>query len=160
MMGGRKKVLSRLTRRKLVHRIRFVSLVSAGLAMLVAPALQAGPSQSAEGKVRLELRGKDLGYGHYGGRFVLSGALSDRGRWVQKPGRPAIFVSLRTLYGAKGTIRMRSLSSQGTNRPYDRWVIVAGTRAYAGLRGRGRETGLYANRVRVNGTGTVWQSNR
>jgi hypothetical protein len=60
--------------------------------------------------------------------------ISDRGRFVDdregEPGR-----GVRTFFGAKGTIRI----SVGH---YGFWRITNGTKAYAGLRGRGTRGNL------------------
>lgn len=144
------------------NRVRkLVCMVTAGMAVSVGLALHAGSttaatgtssasarSGAAQGKVRIELRGRVLGARGNEGRFTLSGALSDRGRFVDRPG----FVTPRTLYGAKGTIRI-AVGHLG------RWRITRGTKAYAGLRGRGQEHGLYDRtmRMRITMTGTVWR---
>ena len=139
-----------------IHQL--VCTVAAGMAVSLVLAVQAGStaaatgtssasaSEAAQGKVRIELRGKVLGARGNEGRFTLSGALSDRGRFVDKPS----LVIPRTLYGAKGTIRI-------TVGPRGRWWITRGTKAYAGLRGRGREGGLYDRNLRITMTGTVWR---
>jgi Tol biopolymer transport system component len=85
------------------------------------------------------------------GRFTISGAISDRGRFVDRGG----LIITRTLFGAKGTISI----NVGYTSPYPcqcNWRITKGTKAYAGLRGRGRESGLYLPRsVNVTMEGTV-----
>lgn len=147
----------RLTGRGLVYRIRLVSLVTAGLAMFVAPAMQAG-STPAKGKVRIDLRGKVMGSPDRphsrAGRFILSGAISDRGRFVDH-------VELggnRTLYGARGTmwIRIRLVGD------HQSWRVTKGSGAYAQLRGRGTQRVLYGGpsaprAVRITMIGTVWR---
>jgi hypothetical protein len=144
----------RLTGRRLVYRIRLVCLMTAGLAMFVAPAMQAG-STPAKGKVRIDLRGKVMGSPDRpqdrAGRFILSGAISDRGRFVDH----VEIGANRTLYGARGTLWIRI-------RPVDQaWRITKGSGAYARLRGRGTQRGLYgapsAPRVRLTMIGTVWR---
>jgi hypothetical protein len=132
--------------------------VTAGMAVSVVLVVQAGStaaatgtssastSEAARGKVRIELKGKVLGARGNVGRFTLSGVLSDRGRFVDGPG----FVNPRTLYGAKGTIRI-TVGPQGS------WRITKGTKAYAGLRGRGRESGLYDRTLHITMKGTVWR---
>ena len=137
-----------------IHQL--VSMVTAGTAVVVTLAPQAGStaaatgtpsasaSEAAQGKVRIELRGRVLGARGNEGRFTLSGALSDRGRFVDAPGLNIA----RTLYGAKGTIRI------GVG-PRGAWRITKGTKAYAGLRGRGKEGGLYDRNLRITMTGTV-----
>jgi hypothetical protein len=133
-------------------------MVTAGIAVFVVLAVQPGSTTAAaitpgasaggaaRGKVRIELKGTVLGARGNKGRFTLSGALSDRGRFVDAPG----LAMPRTLYGAKGTIRI-IVGQQGF------WRITKGTKAYAGLRGRGRETGLYDRNLHITMTGTVWR---
>ena len=140
--------------------------VTAGIAVFVALAVQTGPTTAAaltssasaggaaRGKVRIELKGTVLGARGHKGRFTLSGALADRGRFVD-------LVELgggnRTLYGARGTmwIRIRSVDDHPS------WRITKGSGAYARLRGRGTQRGLYggpsAPRVRITMIGTVWR---
>lgn len=143
-----------------IHQL--VCTVAAGMAVSVVLALQAGStaaatgtssvraSEATRGKVRIELRGRALGARGNEGRFTLSGALSDRGRFVDRPG----FVTHRTLYGAKGTMRI-AIGPQGPG-PM-RWRITRGTKGYAGLRGRGQERGLYDRTMHITMTGTVWR---
>lgn len=90
------------------------------------------------------------------GRFTLSGAISDHGRFVDSDFRgvhPEIDPHVRTLFGAKGTIRI-TVSVAGAWRT---WRITKGTKAYAGLRGRGRESGLYGSgsTIDITMSGTV-----
>ena len=139
-----------------IHQL--VCMVTAGMAMSVALAVHAGSTTAATGtssasesgaaqrKVRIELRGKVLGARGNVGRFTLSGALSDRGRFVDDAG---LYIA-RTLYGAKGTIRI-------TVGPRGSWRMTKGTKAYAGLRGRGQESGLYDRTMHITMTGTVWR---
>jgi hypothetical protein len=137
---------------------KLVCTVTAGMALVVMLALQAGStaaatgtgsasaSEAAQGKVRIELRGRVLGARGNRGRFILTGALSDRGRFVDV----AHLYIPRTLYGAKGSIRI-IVGSRGS------WRITKGTKAYAGLHGRGHERGLYDRNLRITMTGTVWR---
>jgi hypothetical protein len=67
------------------------------------------------------------------GRCTVSGAISDRGKFVDDA-RLSVHPHVRTLFGRKGTIRMSVYLERG------HWEIIGGTRAYAGLRGRGRES--------------------
>ena len=95
-----------------IHQL--VCMATAGVAVVVMLALHAGSTaaatgtasasarEAAQGRVRIELRGRVLGARGNEGRFTLSGALSDRGRFVDAPG---LYIA-RTLYGAKGTIRI------------------------------------------------------
>lgn len=153
-------MLSRLRELRFVHRIRFVCMVAACLALVGAAVPQAGSQPPPKGKVRVELRGKELGPRGAVGRFVLSGALSDRGKFVEKAGRAFGCPRTQALYGANGTIRIRVRCSQGTKRAGDTWRIIAGTKAYAGLKGRGRGGGIYGDPpphgMHFTLTGTVW----
>jgi hypothetical protein len=149
---------SRLTRRRLS--IGVVCLVTAGLAMFVAPAMQAGSTPAANGKVRVVLSGKSLGARGDSGRFTMSGALSDRGRFWQQA--EVDFAGIRILYGAKGRIRIYVVTRQGP-RASVAWRIIKGTKAYAGLRGRGTEREANVDprrpgRFLSTMTGTVWRS--
>lgn len=91
----------------------------------------ASSSRALHGAVRIHLQGPVIGPAnfHPGGRFTISGAISDRGRFGDdrggEPGR-----GVRTLFGAKGAIRI-FVGHFGS------WRITNGTGAYAGLRGRG-----------------------
>ena len=137
--------------------------ITAGIAVFVALAVQAGSttaaaltssasaSGAARGKVHIELTGTVLGARGNKGRFTLSGALSDRGRFVDLPGLANLWTlyNLRTLYGAKGTIRI-IVGQQAS------WSITKGTKAYAGLHGRGKVWGLYVRNSHIMMTGTVW----
>lgn len=91
------------------------------------------------------------------GRFALSGAISDRGSFVDNgfqvapPSRvhPVVDPHVRTLFGAKATIRI-TVDGEG------HWRITKGTKAYVGLRGRGQQRGLYSRRtIDITMTGTV-----
>ena len=131
---------SQLTRRGLVSRIGLVCLVTASLALFVAPPMQAGSAPAAKGPVpvRIQLTGK-AGARGAAGRFTLSAwpgtiALVDRGRFVDHGKFP--FALVRTLYGTKGTIEI-------TFRRSGLWRISKGTKAYARLRGQGTHTVLY-----------------
>jgi hypothetical protein len=137
---------------------KLVCTVTAGMALVVMLALQAGStaaatgtasasaSKAAPGKVRIELTGRVLGARGNRGRFILSGALSDRGRFVDAPG---LYIP-RTLYGARGAIRI-IVGTRGS------WRITKGTKAYAGLHGYGTERGLYDNTIHITMTGRVWR---
>lgn len=143
------------------NRIKVVRTVTAVMAVTLVLAVHAGspkassgaPSASAsgaaQGKVRIELTGRVLGARGNRGRFILSGALTDRGRFVDAPGLNIP----RTLYGAKGAIRILV----GTRASQASWRITKGTKAYAGLHGRGTERGLYDDTIDVTMTGRVWR---
>ena len=102
------------------------------------------------GKVRIDCEGTltgPQGAGSGRGRFILSGAISDRGTFVDGGFHGFHHETdphIRTLFGAKGTIRIAIDAALG-NVVY--WRIITGTKAYAGLRGRGQERGLYGPRL-------------
>jgi hypothetical protein len=128
---------------------------------LLALALQVGLTTAAtgtsnaraagtlQGKVRIEVKGRT---------FTISGAISDRGRYADSGG----VVTVRRLVGAKGIIWIKIGWLDGT--PVNcqcNWRVIKGTKAYAGLRGRGHEEGMYsgpyASTTRLTMSGTVWQ---
>ena len=86
--------------------------------------------------VRIHLEGPGLSGSNPGrGRFAISGAISDDGKFADdragEAGR-----GVRTFYGARGTIRI-------TVGHFGFWRITKGTKAYAGLRGRGTGGNLW-----------------
>ena len=103
------------------------------------PSGDAGPRAAFQNTVRIELNGKMVparGNSTISdtGEFTITGAINDRGTYVDHGGG---YDTVRTLHGTTGTIRI-TFGSQG------RWEIIGGTQAYAGLHGRGREAGLYS----------------
>ena len=104
----------------------------------------AGPSATFfQGDVRINLTGRML---PARGEFTMSGAISDRGTFVDDGGVRLV----RTLLGENGTIRI-------TVGPQGRWEIIEGTKAYAGLHGQGGEAGLYSDTIDITMSGTVSQ---
>jgi hypothetical protein len=103
----------------------------------------AGPRAAFQPNVRIVLHGTNL---PARGEFTISGAISDRGTFVDD----ASFDTVRTLLGTNGTIRI-------IGGPRGRWEIIEGTKAYFGLRGRGREAGLYSSIIDITMSGTVSQ---
>jgi hypothetical protein len=103
----------------------------------------AHPSAASQPNVRIDLTGTQL---PARGEFTISGVISDRGTFVDGYGLPTV----RTLLGGNGTIRI-------TVGPQGRWEIIEGTKAYAGLRGRGGEQGLYSHIIDIAMSGTVSQ---
>ena len=82
------------------------------------------------------------------GEFTITGAINDRGTYVDHGG----YDTVRTLHGRTGTIRITFPFGP----PYARWEIIGGTKAYAGLHGRGREAGLYSfDTTDITMSGTV-----
>ena len=100
--------------------------------------------------VSIHLNGKPLAPGKgYRGRFTMSGALSDHGSFSD---RSEVGGRVRTLFGAKGTIRIKFVARTPN------WTITKGTKAYAGLRGRGSESGAYSpDTIDITMEGTVSQ---
>jgi hypothetical protein len=99
----------------------------------------AGASAALQGKVRIHLDGTLTGpqFRAIGrGRFVLTGAISDRGSFVDRfqGTHPPADPYVRRLRGAKGTIW---IIGDGFGRGKGHWRVTKGTKAYAGLRGRG-----------------------
>jgi hypothetical protein len=92
------------------------------------------------------------------GLCKIRGAITDRGTFVDGD-RLHIHPHDRTLFGTRGTIRM---SVYREHRGH--WRIFGGTRAYAGLRGRGWESlscrrflGARCGTIALTMTGTVSQ---
>ncbi len=74
------------------------------------------------------------------GRCTASGAVKDRGSFVDYRSESGGTIQIRRVFaGNKGTLifRVTIKASSGAKR----WSIASGTRAYAGLRGSGTETG-------------------
>jgi hypothetical protein len=118
----------------------------------------AGSSSVLEGRVQIYVTGRHTGprpcrhsamcIAH--GRFTLSGALFDRGTFEDylRLNAPRV----RSLFGAKGTITIAFVG------PSPAWRIEQGTRAYAGLRGRGKGRGPHSpGRFEITMTGRVSQ---
>jgi hypothetical protein len=107
------------------------------------------------GTVSIRLRGRVRGpqmnaTGH--GRFTLSGAITDRGTFldVYHGIHPIMEPYTLTLSGTKGTITIAG-NARGP------WTIIGGTRSYAGLHGRGRVVRMYRHPLRITMIGTVSQ---
>ena len=95
------------------------------------------------------------------GRCTVSGVITDRGTFFDDDflrNNPHV----RTFVGAKGTIQMSVYRERRGH-----WTIIKGTKAYAGLRGRGRESstgpcpgpvGPVGCAISLTMTGTVSQS--
>jgi hypothetical protein len=127
-----------------------VLAVQVGLTAAANDTSGASSSGALQGSVIIDVKGKRLGPGKGDrGRFTISGAISDRGRFVDRDG--GINNLHRTLFGAKGTIWIKV----GGAACQCNWRITKGTKTYAGLRGRGRESGLYADTIEITMEGTV-----
>jgi hypothetical protein len=144
-----------------------VLAAQAGLSAAASDTSDASTSGALQGKVRIHLRGYMKGpqFAAFGrGRFTMSGAISDRGTFVDEfqgihpPNEPHV----RSLRGAKGTLQMM-VSTNGCDAPSTtcvpsspRWRVTKGTKAYTGLRGRGTQDGRYAfTGIDVTMIGTV-----
>ena len=104
--------------------------------------------------MRIHVKGQSLASTSVArGCFTISGAISDRGRAVDRAASGLTIV--RTLVGTKGTIWI-TIGGQAVGFRQNHWTITKGTKAYAGLRGQGAERGLFlASRIDVVMTGTV-----
>jgi hypothetical protein len=82
--------------------------------------------------------------------------ISDRGRCVDREG-PSGPRDVRILFGTKGTIWM-TVGAEGPGPFGQHWRITKATKAYAGLRGRGRASVHREVALRdITMKGTVWQ---
>jgi hypothetical protein len=120
-----------------------VLALQVGASAATTGASRGGASEALQGKVRFQLEGKLIEPEVTRGQFTLSGAISDRGEFVERVARVRVnpglgpprfrFDRVRTFVGASGTIwtRTRGLGTA--------WEIANGSRAYDGIGGRGRE---------------------
>lgn len=113
-----------------------------------------GTNSAPRGKVHIAVRGSGSS-----GFFAMSGALGDRGQWVDSQ-RDAY--TYRTLAGTRGIIVLKI--GLFMRNPVDcqcNWRITRGTKAYRGLHGRGHEEGMYQGRLsattHLTMTGRVWR---
>ena len=117
----------------------------------------ASTDRALEGNIRVLLRGYTEGpqFAAFGrGRFTMSGAISDHGRFVDvfQGAHPPDEPHFRTLRGAEGTIQIKVDGAFGS----PKWRITSGTKAYAGLRGRGTQEGGYKfGGIYATMTGTI-----
>jgi hypothetical protein len=107
-----------------------VLAVQVGLTAAATGTPGASSSKALQGEVLIHLSGPEpANRNQVRGRFTISGAISDRGVFVNyahgEPGR-----GVRILFGWKGAIRI-------TVGHFGFWRITKGGGAYAGLRGRG-----------------------
>jgi len=117
----------------------------------------ASTDNALQGSIRVLLRGytegpQNAAFGR--GRFTMSGAISDHGRFVDEfqGAHPPDEPHVRTLRGAKGTIQIKVDGAFGSTK----WRIISGTKAYAGLRGRGTQEGKYkSGGIYATMTGTI-----
>lgn len=144
-----------MLRYRIRHFVSFGSVVTLGLLLVLGvrfgvTAAAIGTPDAArssalpQGKVRIHLQGSVSGsqFAAFGrGRFTASGAISDQGRFVDEFHgiHPLREPHTRMLYGRRGMLLI-DVDRDG------RWRVARGTKAYAGLRGRGTLTGRYAFR--------------
>lgn len=145
------------------HRTRALGLLAAvGLLLTLAvPGAATGHSRvsataALQGMVRIHLQGSSSGdVGNSSrGRFTISGAISDRGRYVDSEVRRHGYDIVRRLVGAKGIIWIEV----GFLEPFPcqcNWRISRATGAYTGLRGQGHEEGRYGRSIVLTMKGKV-----
>ena len=126
----------------------------AGIAVITAAALLAGataamPAAKAQ-TVRMVVVGtvndeQTLGSGTFTATF---GRVSDKGTWVARK-NPTTFVDTWRFVGRRGTFKVSDFNLH--------WTFIRGTRAYAGLTGKGteKEASLGFDQFRVVWRGTV-----
>ena len=124
---------------------RSVSTVGASsLAVFALVGAAGGGSPTHNGKVVIDCDGAAR-FGppspHWG-QCSITGAISDHGSFVDSAVL-CVTPHVRVLSARNGTIRIQVYRRRGN------WVILGGTRAYAGLRGRGWES----NSGRCRGAG-------
>jgi hypothetical protein len=131
-------------------RSRFLSVLVLAVVVLACALLasdprvaRAGDDGKAGGKVALhitETGNADSSDGSLGGvgRFTISGAVSDSGTTAAyRTEKPATVLIRRVMVGKKGTFSL--LLTIYKARGLKLWTITSGTRAYAGLHGKGTE---------------------
>jgi len=74
------------------------------------------------------------------GHFTMAGDIGDKGTYIDRRSVTGLTATIRrVLAGAKGTITIVVTTDLGSEGPAS-WTIASGTRAYAGLRGKGTLT--------------------
>jgi hypothetical protein len=134
----------------------FVLAVPAGVTAAATGTSDASASGALHGSVTIVVARKPLVPKTVAarGRFWIIGAISDRGKFVDR-GRD---IWSRTLVGSKGTVWITIGEAVPGSPCQCNWRITKGTKAYAGLRGRGRELGSYTSSiVAITMSGTVSQ---
>ena len=110
--------------------------LSAGVTSAATGTTDVSPAAALRGPVTIECEGMLPPVAPFGGpskgRCLITGAIIDAGRFADDR-RPLVTPHIRTILGSKGTLRISVYRERGN------WRIVGGTRAYAGLGGRGWE---------------------
>ena len=110
--------------------------LSAGVTSAATGSTDASPAAALRGPVTIECDGVLPPVAPWGrpakGRCLITGAIIDAGRFADDH-RPLITPHIRTILGSEGTLRISVYREHGN------WRIIEGTRAYAGLGGRGWE---------------------
>lgn len=135
---------------------RFLPGMALALAFLVLPAVALSASAAGGSKVQITYDGK-FGQGSAHAKFAAKGAIADSGTLVANVGRdtgPVVYTKL-TFTGKKGTFLVNEkIVKAGLHT----WTLTSGTRAYAGLHGKGTETGApdsSSGHIHVDMTGVV-----
>jgi len=127
--------------------------VQAGVTAAATERTAADSGRTVRGKVVVECDGW-MRFGPPGparGRCTISGAINDHG-WFRDSDVRWVHPHIRTFKGRKGTIDMSVYEERG------HWRIVAGTKAYARVRGQGYEALLLSLPAGISFTmtGRVW----
>jgi hypothetical protein len=128
--------------------------VQAGVTAAASDTAVVDNGRSLRGRVVIDCVG-GMRFGPPGpaiGRCTITGAITDRG-WFRDSDVRWVHPHVRTFKGRRGTIEMSVYEELG------HWRIVGGTKAYAGLRGRGYEA-LFLSLPRdisFTMTGRVWR---
>lgn len=120
---------------------KIVALLAVGLVVQVAVSAAAtdssgsSSSQALRGRIVIDCSGvTGVRPGRpLSGRCTATGAITDRGRF-RDDAPLGTNPHGRAFFGAKGTINFSVYRERG------HWKVIEGTRAYAGLRGRGRQS--------------------
>jgi hypothetical protein len=121
---------------KVVAVLSIVPLVQVGVPAAATNTSAASSSEALRGRVVIDCQGTrrtTFPPPPARGRCTVSGAITDRGKFVDDA-ILRVHPHGRTVFGAKGTIVFSVYGERG------HWRIIDGTRAYAGLRGRGWES--------------------
>jgi hypothetical protein len=120
---------------KVVAVLSIVPLVQVGVTAAATETSGPSSSEALRGRVVIDCEGgrRTMPPRPWAsGRCAVSGAITDRGKFVDDA-ILRVQPHGRTFFGAKGTIRF-SVYERG------HWRVIDGTKAYAGLRGRGFES--------------------
>ncbi len=115
--------------------------VPVSLAQSPPQARRSGPSGRITVRATETLKGSDVTDGGVAGRgrFRISGAITDKGKVTDfRTVKGGTALLRRVTAGARGTITFLITIHLGGPSP-ETWKITSATRAYKGLRGRGRQ---------------------